>query len=154
MRKAFLMLAIATCAASPLALAQSRDISTDSPSTAVATPVQTQAAEATSERAITPKKPKSAFGQVMAVLTHLLQEAATKQATGAQPDTSLPGTPSDHSALTITVTPIAGQTTFTPVENTADNEAIPASVDADAAVGVPAGKNAQLAVQAEEDGAG
>lgn len=150
MRKALLMLAIATCAASPLALAQSRDISADSPSAAVATPVQTQAADATPERAIAPKKPKSAFGQVMAVLTHLLQEAATKQATGAQPDTSLPGMPSDHSALTITVTPVAGQTTFTPIESTA----IPASVDAAAAVGVPPGKSTQLAVKAEEDGAG
>lgn len=151
MRKACLMLAIATCASS-LALAQTRDTSADRPSIADATTVQTQAADAPTDRASTPKMPQSAFGQVMAVLTHLLQEAATKQAMGAQPGTDLPGSPSDNSALTITVTPIAGQTTFAPIER--DDKAMPASVDADAAVDAQSGKSAQLAVQAEKDGAG
>lgn len=153
MRKACFMLAIATCASS-LALAQTRDTSADRPSIADATTVQAQSADATTDRAGTPTMPRSAFGQVMAVLTHLLQEAAIKQTTGTQPDVRHSDLPSDNSALTITVTPIAGQTTFTPVESTADNEVIPASVHADAAAGVPAGKNAQLAVQAEKDGAG
>lgn len=153
MRKACFMLAIATCASS-FALAQTRDTPADRPSIADATTVQTQAADAPTDRAGTPKMPQSAFGQVMAVLTHLLQEAATKQTTGTQPNARHSDLPSDNSALTITVTPIAGQTTFTPVKRSADNEAIPASMDADAAAGVPAGKNAQLAVQAEKDGAG
>ena len=108
MRKAYLTLAIAACMASPLALAQTRD----TPTPAVVTTAQSQTTDVAPDRAAAPKMPKSAFGQAMAVLTHLLQEAAAKQATGAQPDASLPD-PS-NSALTITVTPIAGQTTFVP----------------------------------------
>ena len=146
MRKAYLMLAIATCVASPLALAQSRDTSADRLSTAVATTVQTQTADATRDRA---SPPKSAFGQVMGVLTHLLQEAATKRATGTQSNASLP----DDSELTIIVTPIDGQSTFTPVEKT--DAAPPTSVGADTAIDAPAGSNsAQVAVQDEGDGAG
>lgn len=152
MRKAYLMLVIAACAVSPFALAQSRDTSVDSPSTVVANTVQAQTADATAERASTLKVPKSAFGQVMAVLTHFLQEAAVKQAAATQANASIPNMSPDNSALTITVTPIAGQSTFTPVENT--DAAIPASVNAGTAIDPQTGNSTQLATQTEDGGAG
>lgn len=148
MRKVYLMLAVAICVASPLALAQVYDSSAQS--TAVATTVQPQAADASTDRAAAPAPKKSAFGQVMAVLTTLLQEAASKQS-GTSSDAPLHDTASADSALTITVTPIAGRTTFT-AEDT-DREAIPPVADDPSTDDVRDIDRAQLAVQGE-DGAG
>lgn len=125
MRKAFLMLAIAACATSPLALAQDIDAAGD---------MQTQSADNASAG-----KPKSAFGRVMSLLTHALQEASA----GNAPDLSAAG-------VTVTVTPITGRSTFAAHD---DDGTTPAAADAVAAGAAPAAASTPLAVQTGDGGA-
>ena len=141
--KAYLSLAIAICMTSPIASAQTQDAAASSTAHA---PSQTTGAE----RTAAPQTPSSAFGKVMAVLTDLLQEAATRQAGGVARDAG-PSLPADNSALTITVTPVEGRTTFTVSDGGKDPTA---PVDGDPATDVQIDiERAQLAVQGE-DGAG
>lgn len=126
MRKALLMLAIAACATSPLALAQDIDAAGD---------MQTQSADNASAG-----KPKSAFGRVMSLLTHALQEASA----GNAPDLSAAG-------VTVTVTPITGRSTFAAHDD--DDGTTPAAADAVAAGAAPAAASTPLAVQTGDGGA-
>ena len=147
MRKASLVLAIAACAASSLSLAQQPDPSADS-----ATP--SAGATATVESGDNETLPeKSGFGQVMSMLTGLLQEAAARQATRGSSDASLPQ--SDQSAVTISVTPVAGRSTFyvdKPQRSRSHraNATPPARVAA-TNIEAPAAKGAQVAMQAENN---
>lgn len=141
MRKAYLLLAVAICIAPASALAQARDSSARS--AAVATAVHPQATDASADRPAGQKK--SAFGQVMNVLTSLLQEAAARQS-GAQPDTNLADMASENSAVTITVTPSEGRTTFT-VDDTGEETTAPVVDDIATDVQID---GAQLAVQGED----
>lgn len=148
MRKASVMLSIALCAASPLVLAQSDGTSADSSPPAVAATVRMQSADATAER--TPSTPRSAFGRVMALLTQVLQEAGTRPAGS---DAGSARAAFADAGVIVTVTPIDGRSAFAPPAPA--DEATPASAaDADAATDAPTGTGAQLAVQAEGDGAG
>ena len=101
MRKASIVLAIAACVASPLSLAQQRD---PAPATAEAT-TRTSADQGGGERK------QSGFGQVMSVLTGLLQDAAGKESTGTS-TTASQTLSSEESAVVITVTPVEGRSTF------------------------------------------
>ena len=126
MRKASIVLAIAACASSSLSLAQDSDR----------------------------EHKKSGFGQVMSVLTGLLQDAAGKESAGASSSTSQTLS-SEESAVTITVTPVAGRSTFfvgTPpvgkavrgtASGTSPSQAAVATTDASAA------DAARVAMQAE-----
>ena len=114
MRKASIVLAFTACAASSLALAQQQDLPTDvgsrSTSTAststASTPTMTDTtADDGSERG------KSGFGQIMSVLTGLLQDAAARESVRASA-TASETLSSEESAVTITVTPVAGRSTF------------------------------------------
>lgn len=148
-RKASIVFAIAACAASSLSLAQRRDPPTDLASPAATT---TASAESTTDGGT--NREKSGFGQVMSVLTGLLQEAAGKEATGAS-STHSRTLSSDQSAVTITVTPVAGRSTF--YVNQLDrgkqgsDSATPSSRVAVTAIDADAAQAAQVAMQAETD---
>ena len=103
MRKASLVLALVACAAPCLSLAEHREPPAD-----IASPT---AADATRPEDGDNETGKSGFGQVMSVLTTLLQEAAAKQAADG-PSNASALLSSDQSAVTITVTPVAGRSTF------------------------------------------
>ena len=94
----------------------------------------------------------------MSVLTDLLQEAAAKQATSGASNASRLMT-SDQSAVTITVTPVAGRTTFFVDKPAAARPPTPGPIDAtpparvavttiDAGAAAP---GAQIAMQAKSD---
>ena len=104
MRKASIVLAIVACASSTLSLAQQRDPAPGTASPAVAitgAPMDVDGGE----------HKKSGFGQVMSVLTGLLQDAAGKESAGAASSTS-EMLSSEDSAVSIRVTPVAGRSTF------------------------------------------
>ena len=90
---------------SSLSLAERRDPPTDTASPAATAPASAEVGDNE------PARDKSGFGQVMSMLTGLLQEAAAKQANSGSSDAALPLS-SDESAVTITVTPVAGRSTF------------------------------------------
>ena len=94
MRRILLSLAMAACIVPP-ALAQSRDAADDA----------APATKADAERV--PAAQRSALGQVMSMLTGLLQEAAAREAGTAPAALS-----SDQSAVTVTVTPAAGRSSL------------------------------------------
>jgi hypothetical protein len=147
-RKASFVLAIAACAASSLSLAQDRDPPADG-----ATPATTANADAESGDNQTPSE-KSGFGQIMSMLTGLLQEAAAKQATSGSSDAPLSES-SDQSAVTISVTPVAGRSTFyvdKPQRSRSRraNATPPARVAA-TNIEASAAKGAQVAMQAENN---
>ena len=99
-RSAVLLFGIAACIVSPFALAQVRTPPADAASATTANEAPDDAT----------RQEPSAFGQVMGMLTLLLQEAANKQATtnGAIAPTLSP----EQSAVTVRVTPVAGSSTF------------------------------------------
>ena len=133
MRKALLMLALAACATSPLALAQ--DTGDDGAAAARTTAADTPSPDATELTG----KPKSAFGRVMSLLTHALQQASTGKAL----DMGAAG-------VTVTVTPVTGRATLAA---DADNAPAPPSADAVATGVAPAAARAPLAVQTGDGGA-
>lgn len=149
MRKASIVLAIAACTGSSLSLAQHRDPPADIASPAAAANTSADAGDNGTVR------DKSGFGQVMSVLTGLLQDAAARQTTGTSSNAPQLLS-SGQSAVTITVTPVAGRTTFFVDKPSADTErgpdnAIPptrlaGTIDADAAA-----HGIQMAMQAEAD---
>jgi hypothetical protein len=145
-RKASFVLAIAACAASSLSLAQDRDPPADG-----VTPAANADAESGDNQ--TPSE-KSGFGQIMSMLTGLLQEAAAKQATSGSSDAPLSES-SDQSAVTISVTPVAGRSTFyvdKPQRSRSRraNATPPARVAA-TNIEASAAKGAQVAMQAENN---
>jgi len=145
-RKASLVLAIAACAASSLSLAQSRDPAADVAAPAAASQGSADAGDNGTAR------DKSGFGQVMSMLTTLLQEAAAKQANSGSSDASLPLS-SEQSAVTITVTPVAGRSSFF-VDKPRRGQPAPANATPPARVaakdvGVHAAQGTQMAMQAE-----
>lgn len=103
MRKASIVLAITACAASSVALAQQRE-----PPSKQASPAAIVTHAGADDTAV---RGKSGFGQIMSVLTGLLQDAAGKESVGAS-STGARTLSSDESAVTITVTPVAGRSTF------------------------------------------
>lgn len=103
MRKASIVLAITACAASSLSFAQQRDPPPDMASPA--------AVATTSAGPDGTGRGKSGFGQIMSVLTGLLQDAAGKESASAS-SSATRILSSDQSAVTITVTPVAGRSTF------------------------------------------
>lgn len=113
MRKAFIVLAVAACAASSLSQAQHRDPSADTASPATAASASADAGDDDTGHG------RSGFGQVMSVLTGLLQEAAARQSTRG-PANASPFLSSDQSAVTISVTPVAGRSTFLVDKSAAD----------------------------------
>ena len=133
-RSVVLVLGIAACTVSPFALAQVRTPPADA---AIATTADEAPDEAT-------RKEPSAFGQVMGMLTLLLQEAADKQATskGAIAPTLSP----EQSAVTVRVTPVAGSNTFY-ARKPREDAVAPAL-----AAGPATGHAAQLAEQAPAGG--
>ena len=149
MRKAFIVLAVAACAAPSLSQAQQhRDPRADTASPATAAAGDNEMVRG-----------RSGFGQVMSVLTGLLQEAAARQSTSG-PANASPFLSSDQSAVTISVTPVAGRSTFLVDKSAADMAAdektdrpgpdsarpparVAVAIDPDAAPG------AQVAMQAE-----
>ena len=147
MRKASIVLAIAACASSSLSLAEDGDRAP-----AMASPVAATTSASTDDDGREHKK--SGFGQVMSVLTGLLQDAAGKESAGASSSTSQTLS-SEESAVTITVTPVAGRSTFfvgTPpvgkavrgtTSVTSPSQAAVATMDANAA------DAARVAMQAE-----
>ncbi len=143
MRKASIVLTIAACASSPLSLAQHSD-----PASAVATPaVATASAPADDDGG---EHQKSGFGQVMSVLTGLLQDAAGKEKSAGASSSMAQTLSSEESAVTITVTPVAGRSTFYvdkprhgPANATSSTQAVVATTDAAAA------DAASVAMQAE-----
>ena len=161
MRKASVLLAIAACAASSLSLAQQhRDQRADIASPAAKASTEAASTEADDNGAV---RAKSGFGQVMSVLTGLLQEAAARQAAGASSKAS-PLLSSDQSAVAITVTPVAGRTTFfvdkaAADRNSADQETgqpgraspTPPAVAVTTIGAGAAAQGAQMAMQTEGD---
>ena len=146
MRKASIMLAIAACAASSMALAQQRE----SPELTLATTASVETDSNDRNRG------KSGFGQVMSVLTTLLQDAAHKEATGASA-TASQILSSEESAVTISVTPVAGSSTFFVDKHAVDNASVhePRATRsarvATTPVDAPAAQGAQVAVQGVPD---
>lgn len=136
MRKASIVLAIAACAASSMAPAQHR-----AQPTGMSTPagVDASATESTT-------RAKSGFGQVMSVLTTLLQDAATKEAAGTS-STAADLLSAEASAVSISVTPVAGSSTFF-VNN--PSSGIGSARRATTPVAA-SGQGAQMAVQAVPD---
>lgn len=101
MRKASIVLAIAACAASSMAPAQQPQ-----QARGVGSPASTHA-----ETTDAADRGKSGFGQVMSVLTTLLQDAANKEASGTA-TTAAERLSADESAVSISVTPVTGSSTF------------------------------------------
>lgn len=104
MYKAGVVFVIATCIAAPAALARDRPMA--KPAVAPAAPAAIQ-----DDTTVAEGKARSGFGQVMRMLTDLLQEAARKQASATGNDAPLPAT-ADNSAVSISVTPVAGRSSF------------------------------------------
>lgn len=137
MRKASIVVAIAACAASSMALAQQREQVAGTAAPAV------QSADAGESV----NRGKSGFGQVMSVLTTLLQDAARKEATGA-PSTAAELLAAEESAVAIKVTPVAGSSTFfVDKASTTPRSARGAATP----VAATAGHGSQVAVQAVAD---
>ena len=134
MRKAFIVLAVAACAASSLSQAQPRDPQAETAPPATAANASADAGDNDTVRG------KSGFGQVMSVLTGLLQEAAARQASSG-PANASPLLSSDQSAVTISVTPVAGRSTFLVDKSSTDKPS--AEMAADERTGQPGPTEAQ-----------
>jgi hypothetical protein len=134
--------AITICILSPLSLAQDRYIAD---AASPATNTQTAAPVAKNARAM----PKSAFGQAMAVLTQLLQEAAKQQAARTPSNTGIAASLSAADPeLSIRVTPADGQDTFAPPARTP----VGTSTDTERAIDVQ--RTDDVLAQTGEDSAG
>lgn len=98
-------LLLATWFAMPAAHAQQRD---DGAATGAPAQVDADAAAGAGAEAVAPDETtRSGFGQVMSVLTGLLQDAARREATGQGDGFAL-----DNPAIEISVTPAEGQTSL------------------------------------------
>lgn len=108
MCKAVAALALATSlVAAPVVQAQDRALpARDLPTT------ESTLATAAPATAAPVDKGRSGFGQVMRVLTDLLQEAARQQASATREDAFSSTLSGDDSAVTIRVTPVAGRSSF------------------------------------------
>ena len=113
MRK-LLLLAAVTLFAMPVAYAQqrqddgTREAAADTTEAGTGTGIDARVDTAADERADAPdQSPGSGFGQVMSVLTGLLQEAAQREATGRSDGFAL-----DNPAIEISVTPVEGRTSL------------------------------------------
>ena len=104
MRRSSIVVTMFACAASSLALAQQRDAAIDATSPVATTTASVESDDGTA-------RGKSGFGQIMSVLTGLLQDAAGKEVAGASSSASQMLS-SDQSAVTITVSPVAGRSTL------------------------------------------
>lgn len=152
MRMSFIVATIMAAAMSSQASAQRRDAPADPRSPAVTAPSPTSADAATEDARV--PRGRSGFGQVMGLLTQLLQEAATREQQGAEPKAG-PATDPANSAVTIRVTPVAGRTSFFTQSRRTDAPAQPAAATArirEAAIAPALERNVQLAAQAEPDG--
>ena len=144
MSKAVVVFALATCIAAPASMAQHRDPSAPQPVIAAAAPAAIQDDAAT---AVATGKPRSGFGQVMRMLTDLLQEAARKQASATGNDASLSAT-AGNSAVNISVTPVAGRSGFYAPKSRSGKVVPPVSSAAAMHSDAPSRGEPELAVQA------
>lgn len=150
MHMSFIVATIIAFAMGSQALAQRRDAPADPSSPAVTTP-SPNSADAATEDARVPRS-RSGFGQVMGLLTRLLQEAAIREQQGAAPNAG-PATDPGNSAVTVRVTPVAGRTSFFTQPRRIDAPARPAATAGirDAALAPALDRNA-LAVQPQPGG--
>lgn len=107
MRNVRLMLATSLLAMSPAAIAQGQQ--RDQPAAMPAIAMDTGAGEAAVDTGAdqAAESPRSGFGQVMSVLTGLLQDAAQQEASGRSDGFAL-----DNPAIEISVTPVEGRTSL------------------------------------------
>jgi hypothetical protein len=137
-RNALLVLTIAACAAWLPSQAQQHE-----PAPARTPPVVAATDDEAGDEGMA--EGISGFGQIMSVLTGLLQDAASKASAGASASQTLS---SEESAVTIRVTPVAGRSTFfvaKPRSESATSAAQAEGPTADA----PRADAARVALQAE-----
>lgn len=110
MRNAVLTVAMATCVAAPEVLAQRSSL--EAAANVPAPSANSRQHAGAPADADAGDKGRSGFGQVMQLLTQLLQDAADKQATAAPADALVAAEDDSSAAVSIRVTPVEGRSSF------------------------------------------
>lgn len=140
MRNALLVLTIAACAAWLPSQAQQHE-----PAPARTPPVVAATDDEAGDEGMA--EGISGFGQIMSVLTGLLQDAASKASAGAS-SSAAQTLSSEESAVTIRVTPVAGRSTFFVAKPRSEGETSTAQAEGRTA-DAPTADAARVALQAE-----